>query len=97
MDGLAELYGLLQEEDMWAGLWTKKAKYPETNIAICYEQQGFYEQAQGAYELAMSKYRTDVATKPAPGSVMQEVRVWEAGMDIYSDNGIFYACPYGYM
>ena len=77
MDGLAELYGLLQEEDMWAGLWTKKAKYPETNIAICYEQQGFYEQAQGAYELAMSKYRTDVATKPAPGSVMQEVRVWE--------------------
>ena len=77
MDGLAELYGLLQEEDMWAGLWTKKAKYPETNIAICYEQQGFYEQAQGAYELAMSKYRADVATKPAPGSVMQEVRVWE--------------------
>merc|ERR1719340_74765 len=62
---------------MWAGLWTKKGKYAETNIAICYEQQGFYEQAQGAYELAMSKYRTDVASKPAPTTVMQEVKLWE--------------------
>lgn len=77
MEGLAELYSLLQEEDMWAGLWTKKAKYGETNIAICYEQQGFYEQAQGAYELAMSKYRGDVASKPAATSTMQEVRLWE--------------------
>ena len=46
MDALSELYSLLREEDMWAGLWQKKAKYPETNIAIAYEQQGFYEQSQ---------------------------------------------------
>jgi transformation/transcription domain-associated protein len=74
MDGLSELYFLLLEEDMWAGLWTRKAKYSETNIAIAYEQQGYFEQAQGAYELAMSKYRADVTSKPAAPTLMQEVR-----------------------
>ena len=77
MDGLSELYYQLHEEDMWAGLWSKKAKYNETNIAICYEQQGFFEQAQGAYELAMSKYRSDVTNKPVPSSAIQEVKLWE--------------------
>jgi len=50
-DALAEMYSNLKEEDMWAGVWQKKAKYNETSIAIAYEQQGFFEQAQGAYEL----------------------------------------------
>ena len=77
MDGLSELYYLLQEEDMWAGLWIKKSKYSETNIAIAYEQQGFFEQAQGAYELAMSKFRSDVNAKPASTTHMQEVKLWE--------------------
>ena len=39
MDALSEMYSLLKEEDMWAGLWQKKAEYQETNIAIAYEQQ----------------------------------------------------------
>ena len=47
MDALSEMYSLLKEEDMWAGLWQKKGKYQETNIAIAYEQQGYFEQAQG--------------------------------------------------
>ena len=54
MDALSELYSLLREEDMWAGLWQKKAKYAETNIAIAYEQQGFYEQSQVGYESEFS-------------------------------------------
>lgn len=44
MDSLAELYSLLQEEDMWAGLWQKRCKFPETATAIAYEQHGFFEQ-----------------------------------------------------
>lgn len=40
------MYELLQEEDMWSGLWQKHARYRETNVAIAYEQQGFFEQAQ---------------------------------------------------
>ena len=77
MDALSEMYSLLKEEDMWAGLWQKKAKYNETNIAISYEQQGYFEQAQGAYELAMSKYRNDYSSTPSPVNIQQEVRLWE--------------------
>ena len=50
LDSLAEIYERLQEEDMWAGLWQKRCKFPETSTAIAYEQQGFYEQAQAVYE-----------------------------------------------
>jgi transformation/transcription domain-associated protein len=77
MDALSEMYSLLKEEDMWAGLWQKKAKYQETNIAIAYEQQGYFEQAQGAYELAMSKYRNDYNNGASPTSLQQEIKVWE--------------------
>lgn len=44
LNSLAELYSLLQEEDMWAGLWQKRCKYSETATAIAYEQHGFFEQ-----------------------------------------------------
>lgn len=29
---------------MWAGLWQKRCKFPETATAIAYEQHGFFEQ-----------------------------------------------------
>ena len=45
-DALSEMYSLLKEEDMWAGLWQTKAEYQETNIAIAYEQQGYFEQVR---------------------------------------------------
>ncbi len=77
MDALSEMYSLLKEEDMWAGLWHKKAKYQETNIAIAYEQQGFFEQAQGAYELAMSKFRNDHSAGGCNSALQQEVKLWE--------------------
>ena len=35
---------------MWTGLWQKRSKFTETNTAIAYEQHGFFEQAQTAYE-----------------------------------------------
>jgi transformation/transcription domain-associated protein len=44
LDSLAELYSLLQEEDMWAGLWQKRCRYAETATATAYEQHGFFEQ-----------------------------------------------------
>lgn len=50
LDSLCELYSLLKEEDMFAGLWQKRAKFADTNIALAYEQHGFFEQAQNAYE-----------------------------------------------
>ena len=77
LDALSEMYSLLKEEDLWAGLWQKKAKYSETNVAIAYEQQGYFEQAQGAYELAMAKYKNDYNSTPSPMSMQQEVKLWE--------------------
>uniref|UniRef100_A0ABM0MIW8 Transformation/transcription domain-associated protein-like n=1 Tax=Saccoglossus kowalevskii TaxID=10224 RepID=A0ABM0MIW8_SACKO len=77
LDSLSELYELLQEEDMWAGLWQKRCKFPETATAIAYEQQGFFEQAQNAYEMAMSKARTEHNSGTASPSVFPEYRLWE--------------------
>lgn len=51
LDSLAELYSLLQEEDMWAGLWQKRCKFPETATAIAYEQHGFFEQVSSRIEV----------------------------------------------
>ena len=55
LDALCDLYSLLKEEDMWAGLWQKRAKFTDTNTAIAYQQHGFFEQAQNSYE-AVRKY-----------------------------------------
>lgn len=77
LDSLSDMYSLLCEEDMWSGLWQKHARYRETNVAIAYEQQGFFEQSQGAYEVAMSKVHNDYSSSPAPGSVRSELRLWE--------------------
>ena len=72
MDALSELYSLLREEDMWAGLWQKKAKYAETNIAIAYEQQGFYEQSQVGYHCVFCFYSKTVQAKTG-----LKVRTWQ--------------------
>lgn len=77
LDALADIYELLKEEDLWAGLWQKRAKYNETLIGIAYEQQGNFEQSQGAYELAMSKARQDYNTNASPVSLQAEYRLWE--------------------
>ncbi|XP_070565955.1 transformation/transcription domain-associated protein-like isoform X2 [Ptychodera flava] len=77
LDSLSELYELLQEEDMWAGLWQKRCRYPETATAIAYEQQGFFDQAQTAYEMAMSKARTEHNSRPAFPAVFPEYSLWE--------------------
>ncbi|XP_038044323.1 transformation/transcription domain-associated protein-like isoform X2 [Patiria miniata] len=77
LDSLSEIYERLQEEDMWAGLWQKRCKFPETATAIAYEQQGFYEQAQSAYEGVMSKARAEHNAGPAAPAVFSEYQLWE--------------------
>ena len=77
MDCLSELYASLKEEDLWAGLWQRKAKYAETCIGIAFEQQGYYEKAQGSFELAMSKAKIDFADEGCPGGIFPEFKLWE--------------------
>lgn len=57
-DALLELYHNLQEDDMYYGLWRRRAKYNETSIALSYEQVGLWDQAQQLYEVAQIKARS---------------------------------------
>lgn len=57
-DALLELYVNLQEEDMFHGLWRRRAKYTETNVALSYEQAGLWDKAQQLYEVAQVKARS---------------------------------------
>lgn len=59
---------------MWSGLWQRRAHLTETVIGVAYEQQGFFEQAQGTYELAMTKVRQEFSNAPAPVSLQSEYR-----------------------
>ncbi|KAL4715075.1 hypothetical protein ACJJTC_012122 [Scirpophaga incertulas] len=76
LDSLSDMYELLQEEDMWSGLWQKHARYRETNVAIAYEQQGFFEQAQAAYDIAMAKLKQDYAANPSSYNMHKECNLW---------------------
>ncbi|XP_030767739.1 transcription-associated protein 1 [Sitophilus oryzae] len=76
LDSLAELYHQMCEEDLWAGLWQKHAHYKETGIAIVYEQHGFFEQAQTAYEAAMAKHKAEASLGPIPASYQREILLW---------------------
>ncbi|XP_019851030.1 PREDICTED: transformation/transcription domain-associated protein [Amphimedon queenslandica] len=77
MNALSELYALLNEEDMWTGLWTLRSRFPETRVAIAYECQGLYSQAQEHYEKAMSRARELHNVGPAPPSMIPEYKLWE--------------------
>ncbi|KEP49326.1 histone acetyltransferase SAGA, TRRAP/TRA1 component, pi-3 kinase superfamily TRA1 protein [Rhizoctonia solani 123E] len=57
-DALAELYAELSEDDLFYGLWRRRAIFEETNAALAYEQNGFWSLAQQTYESAQIKART---------------------------------------
>lgn len=57
-DALAKLYATLKEEDMFYGLWRRRAKYSETITALSYEQIGLWDKAQQLYETAQIKARS---------------------------------------
>ncbi|XP_072179557.1 transformation/transcription domain-associated protein-like [Diadema setosum] len=78
LDSLSELYERLEEEDLWAGLWQRRCKFPETATALSYEQQGFFEQAQTTYEQAMAKARSEHNSGPASNMLFPEYHLWES-------------------
>ncbi|XP_034140404.1 transcription-associated protein 1 isoform X2 [Drosophila guanche] len=76
-DSLSKMYSAMHEEDLWAGLWLKFANYPETNVAVSYEQMGFFEEAQGAYDLAMTKFKQDLNSGLVTTNINSELLLWE--------------------
>jgi transformation/transcription domain-associated protein len=57
-DALAKLYATLKEDDMFYGLWRRRAKYSETINALSFEQIGLWDRAQQLYETAQIKARS---------------------------------------
>ncbi|KAF2865782.1 hypothetical protein BDV95DRAFT_248299 [Massariosphaeria phaeospora] len=60
LDALLEIYGGLQEDDLFYGTWRRRAQFIESNAAISYEQCGIWDKAQQMYEAAQIKARTSV-------------------------------------
>lgn len=57
-DALCKLYASLKEDDMFYGLWRRRAKYTETISALSHEQTGLWQKAQQLYENAQIKARS---------------------------------------
>ena len=74
---LSQMYSALYEEDLWAGLWQKYAKYPETNAAIAYEQMGHFEEAQAMYDTAMTKFKQETPNGTTSIEMNSEILLWE--------------------
>lgn len=77
-DPLSQMYSALHEEDLWAGLWSKYAKYTETVTAIAYETMGHFEEAQGCYDAIMTKFKQESATNQTPLDMNSELMLWES-------------------
>lgn len=60
LDALVELYGSLQEDDLFYGTWRRRCQFVETNAGLSYEQNGMWDKAQKLYESAQIKARTGV-------------------------------------
>jgi len=76
-DALADMYELLNEDDLLSGLWQRKCRFPETPTAIAYEQQGLFEQAQTSYEAAMAKAKDQCNSGRLDPRLLSEYQLWE--------------------
>ena len=55
---MAELYTELSEDDWFYGLWRRRALYTETNVALSFEQNSLWQDAQLMYESAQLRARS---------------------------------------
>ena len=96
-DALAEIYAELSEEDMFYGLWRRRSLFPDTNVAISFEQAGMFSVAQSQYEIAQIKARSgNMPFNEAEYCVWedhwilctQKLQQWDVLMDLgrYEDN-----------
>lgn len=78
VESISDILELLREDDLWCGLWQRKAQYEETRNAVLCEQQGLFNEAQEYYESAMNRQRMDFDnTYILKPGMKSENRVWE--------------------
>ncbi|KAK3024458.1 hypothetical protein RJ639_042990, partial [Escallonia herrerae] len=73
-ESLAELYRLLNEEDMRCGLWKKKSITAETRAGLSLVQHGYWQQAQSLFYQAMVKATQGTYNNTVPKA---EMCLWE--------------------
>jgi len=52
---------------MFTAVWLKRARLPEVSLALTYEQHGFFEQAQLAYEQVNTFVVSEIGYLLVPG------------------------------
>ncbi|KAM7263761.1 hypothetical protein ACFE04_001444 [Oxalis oulophora] len=73
-ESLAELYSLLNEEDMRCGLWKKRAVSAETKAGLSLVQHGYWQRAQSLFYQAMVKATQGTYNNTIPKA---EMCLWE--------------------
>lgn len=73
-ESLAELYRLLNEEDMRCGLWMKRSITAETRAGLSLVQHGYWQRAQSLFYQAMVKATQGTYNNTVPKS---EMCLWE--------------------
>lgn len=73
-ESLAELYRLLNEEDMRCGLWKRKSITAETRAGLSLVQHGYWQQAQNLFVQSMIKSTQGTYNNAVPKA---EMCLWE--------------------
>ncbi|KAI4327728.1 hypothetical protein L6164_020154 [Bauhinia variegata] len=73
-ESLAELYRLLNEEDMRCGLWKKRSITAETRAGLSLVQHGYWQRAQSLFFQAMVKATQGTYNNTVPKA---EMCLWE--------------------
>lgn len=73
-ESLAELYRLLNEEDMRCGLWKKRSVTAETRAGLSLVQHGYWQRAQNLFYQAMVKATQGTYNNTVPKA---EMCLWE--------------------
>lgn len=73
-ESLAELYRLLNEEDMRCGLWKKRSITVETRAGLSLVQHGYWQRAQSLFYQAMVKATQGTYNNTVPKA---EMCLWE--------------------
>ncbi|XWS33857.1 hypothetical protein CRYUN_Cryun22dG0119000 [Craigia yunnanensis] len=73
-ESLAELYRLLNEEDMRCGLWKKRSVTAETKAGLSLVQHGYWQPAQSLFYQAMVKATQGTYNNTVPKA---EMCLWE--------------------
>ena len=73
-ESLAELYRVLNEEDMWCALWKKRSITAETRAGLSLVQYGYWQHAQNLFYQAIIKASQGTYNTIAPKA---ETGLWE--------------------